>query len=222
MAVRLTLSGTNTYSGLTTIATGALNARNATALGSTTTGTTVTSGAALQLQGGIIFAAEPLTLNGTGVSNDGALRNISGNNTYQGAITLAADTRINSDSGTLTLDVASGNAIVGAFNLIFGGAGNITVADPIATLTGTVTKDGAGTLSLNATNTFSSGVILNGGILAISGGGSLGNATASADAASSPQIDFTGNSTLQIGGNSLFNTRPLKIESGVTATIDTG
>ncbi len=97
---------------------------------------------------------KPLTLNGSGISNGGALRNISGNNSYAGLITQASASRINSDSGTLTLDVASGNAITGTYNLTFGGAGNITVADPIATSTGTLTKDGAGTLTLSATNTY--------------------------------------------------------------------
>jgi hypothetical protein len=36
----------------------------------------VASGAALQLQGGISVGAEALTLNGSGVSDDGALRGI--------------------------------------------------------------------------------------------------------------------------------------------------
>src|SRR5206468_168984 len=49
----LTLSGTNTYTGLTTVMAGILNIQNGSALGATTTGTTVSSGATLQLQGGI-------------------------------------------------------------------------------------------------------------------------------------------------------------------------
>ena len=96
----------------------------------------MSSGAALQLQGGITTLAEGLTLNGTGVSSDGALRNISGNNTYAGAITLGSDSRINSDLNLLTIDVAAGNAISGTFNLTIGGAGNVTIADPIAIGTG--------------------------------------------------------------------------------------
>ena len=115
----------------------------------------MSSGAALQIQGGITTAAEALTLNGTGISNDGALRNVSGNNTYTGAITLGSATRINSDAGTLTLDVASGNAIFAANqNVTFGGAGSITVADSIATGSGTLTKDGSGTLTLTGINTY--------------------------------------------------------------------
>src|SRR5207249_9857778 len=42
--------------------------------------TTVSSGATLQLQGGITFGAERVTINGTGFNNAGALDNFSGNN----------------------------------------------------------------------------------------------------------------------------------------------
>ncbi|MEI6073774.1 MAG: autotransporter-associated beta strand repeat-containing protein, partial [Verrucomicrobiae bacterium] len=68
------LMGANTYTGLTTVSTGVLNIQNASALGTTAAGTLVTSGAALQLQGGIAPTGETLTLNGMGISNDGALR----------------------------------------------------------------------------------------------------------------------------------------------------
>ena len=78
----LTLNGANSYSGATNVSAGVLNIQNANALGSTAAGTTVAGGAALQIQGGISTPAEALTLNGTGVANDGALRNVSGNNTY--------------------------------------------------------------------------------------------------------------------------------------------
>ena len=60
-----------------------------------------------------------------------------------------------SDTGTtLTLDVVSGNGISGTYNITFGGSGNTSVADPIATSTGTLTKDGSGTLTLSAANTY--------------------------------------------------------------------
>jgi autotransporter-associated beta strand protein len=72
----LTLAGNNTYTGATTISVGAINIQHANALGTTAAGTTVASGAALQLQGGISVWAEALTLSGNGVSSDGALRNI--------------------------------------------------------------------------------------------------------------------------------------------------
>jgi autotransporter-associated beta strand protein len=111
-----TLSGNNTYTGTTTVSAGALNIQHANALGATSGSTTVSSGAALQLQGGISIGAEALSLTGTGVSTTGALRNISGSNTYGGAITLAGATRINSDADLLTLS----GGIGGTQNLTIG------------------------------------------------------------------------------------------------------
>ncbi|NDF44019.1 MAG: hypothetical protein EB137_05540, partial [Actinobacteria bacterium] len=175
------LSGSNTYKGATNVVQGVLRVTNSSALGGTTNGTTVSDGAALELSGGITVGAEALTLNGTGISSNGALRNFLGTNTYQGAITQTLASRINADSGTtLTLDVASGNAITGTYNLTLGGAGNITVADPIATSTGTLTKDGAGTLTLSGTNTYTGITTISAGTLKISADNNLGTAPVSA------------------------------------------
>src|SRR5262249_5323802 len=61
----LYLQGANTYYGATTIAEGVLFAQNSTALGATSSGTVVASGASLVL-GGNVTSAEPLVLNGSG------------------------------------------------------------------------------------------------------------------------------------------------------------
>src|SRR5204863_6102060 len=61
------LSGANTYTGATSVSAGVLNIQNNTALGTIAGGTSVASGAALQLQGGITVGAEALTLSGTGI-----------------------------------------------------------------------------------------------------------------------------------------------------------
>jgi autotransporter-associated beta strand protein len=160
-----TLSGANTYTGATTISNGVLNIRNSTGLGTTANGTTVSgTGAALELQGGISVGAEALTLNGTGVSSGGAVRNISGNNTYGGLLTLGSASRINSDSGTLTL--ANAGTVSGAFALTVGGAGDTVLNSILGTSTGTLTKDGAGKLTLGGANTFTGLTTVSGGNLA--------------------------------------------------------
>lgn len=181
----LKLTNANSFSGTTTISTGVLNIQNAAALGTTANLTTVSSGGTLELQGGITVTAKTLSLNGAGAFSGGgsagesptdatrnarayggALRNVSGDNTFSGAITLAADSRINSIAGTLTLN--SGTAMGGAYNLSVGGPGNTTISSAIGSGAGkTLTKDGAGTLTLNssAVNTFTGGVILNNGTL---------------------------------------------------------
>ena len=120
------------------------------------------------MEGGISVGAEALSLSGTGASSNGALQNVSGNNTFGGAITLAADTEIQSDAGTLTLSNTTGSTITGTnTNLTFDGAGNTAVSGVISTGTGTLTKNGAGntTLSGSSANTYSGTTTVNNGEL---------------------------------------------------------
>ncbi|NCZ53603.1 MAG: hypothetical protein EBY81_06890, partial [Verrucomicrobia bacterium] len=158
----LILTAANTYTGVTTISAGTLNVRNNTGLGTTAGGVTVANLAALELQGGISVGAEALTLNGTGVSSGGALRNISGNNTYGGSVTLGSASRINSDADLLTL---SGG--INGTNLLvtFGGAGNIAVTGAITNSASGILKDGTGTVTLSGTNTYTGTTVLNAGTL---------------------------------------------------------
>ncbi len=166
----LQLTTANTYTGATTVSAGVLRISNGAALGGTASGTTVASGAVLELEGSITTSAESLAINGDGVANGGALRNVSGNNTYAGNITLASAARIRSDADTLTLDVATGNAIAGTdVAVTFAGAGNVVVADAIATGTGGLTKEGAGTLTLSGANTFTGATSVNEGTLIVNG-----------------------------------------------------
>ncbi len=160
----LTLSGANTYTGTTTISAGTLVAANASALGGTGSGTSVANGASLVLQGGITVGAEALSLTGTGVGNNGALRNLSGNNTWGGTVTLAGTTEIQSDAGTLTLSAA--NSVTGTNRaLTIDGAGNTAINGTITTGTGTLTKNGTGTLTLSGANTYSGTTTINAGTL---------------------------------------------------------
>jgi autotransporter-associated beta strand protein len=190
----LVLSGANTYTGATVVTAGTVvNIQNATALGTVAAGTTVASGAALQIQGGITVGAEALSVGGTGISNDGAVRNISGTNTYGGLLTLTAPTRINSDAGTLTLSNAG--TITGAgFGLTVGGAGNTTITSIIGTTTGSVTKDGAGTLTLGGANTYSGGLMITGGVVSVGAESNLGTGgiTLNTTGATAATFTYTG------------------------------
>ena len=199
----------NTFTRAVTISQGVVNISANNALGAGGSGTnSVTAGAALQMQGGITTNATAgtgaltidLTLNGTGVNNDGALRNMSGNNTFSHQITLGSTgVRINSDADLLTLP----GGITGTnTNLTVGGAGNTTVSGAITTGTGTLTKDGTGTLTLSgATNTYSGTTTVNAGMLStgsivVSGSASgLGNATSAVvlgDGTHSGTLSYTG------------------------------
>ena len=85
----LTLSGNNTYRSQTAVNAGVLRITNANALGATSAGTTVADGARLELSGGITVTGEAITISGVGADNFGALRSVSGTNTWAGPVTLA-------------------------------------------------------------------------------------------------------------------------------------
>jgi autotransporter-associated beta strand protein len=190
------LSGSNTYTGSTAVGAGVLNIQNSTALGTTAGDTSVASGAALELQGGIaVGAAEDLTsLGGTGISNGGALRNVSGNNSWGGTITLAdvaGTLRINSDSGTLTIggNITEANGNQNDRILTFGGAGNVTVNGAIqgaGTNDVSLAKDGSGTLTLTNANTFPGTTTVNAGTLLAN------NATGSATSTGAVTVNNSG------------------------------
>lgn len=225
---RIILSGNNSYTAATAIDAGTLRIQHANALGGTGAGTTVATDGALEIQGGITTAAEALTLNGTGVSGGGALRNTANDNTYAGAITLGSASRINSDSGTLTLNVAAGNAIAGAYNLTLGGAGNITVSDPIATGAGTLTKDGTGTLTLSAANTFEGNTRVAAGTLAVNHLNALERSILDMNGADAGTVTFgAASSTYTLGGlmgsrNINMNGKTLNLNYWDTTTIYSG
>ena len=102
-AGRLALSGnSNAYAGSITLNGGDTVVQNANALGNATGNTTVNNGFSLLLDG--VSLAEPLTLNGVGFGGPGAIRNISGNNSLTGTVTLATTSTIGVNAGQ-TLDV---------------------------------------------------------------------------------------------------------------------
>jgi autotransporter-associated beta strand protein len=167
----LTLLGANTYSGVTTVSAGTLVAASNAALGAVVGGTTVNTGATLALQGGIT-TGEAITLNGTGVSGGGALRNLSGTNTVTGLVTLATDARINSDAGQLTISGGIGGA---DRNLTVGGTGRTVITSAIATVGGSLTVDATttGVVALTGRNTFAGATNVASGVLNVSGGEAL-------------------------------------------------
>ena len=157
----LILSGNNTYSGGTTISNGALRAASNNALSSGLV--TNLPGGALQLANNVTVG-NTLALFGTGVANDGALRNSSGNNSYTGVVTLGSDARINSDANQLTISNLNNNS----FNLTVGGASTTLVAGVISGGGGLV-KDGSGVLMLKGPQVFTGATTVNNGTLAVNG-----------------------------------------------------
>jgi fibronectin-binding autotransporter adhesin len=204
----LTLSGANTYTGGATVSSGIVNIQNNSGLG--TGAASVTSGATLEVQGGLTNVANAITLNGTGApgafgSPYGALDNVSGANTVSGSITLGSATQINSSAGTLSI---TAGGISGAnTNLTVGGAGNTSISGVIGTGSGTLTKTGAGTLTLSGANTFTGATAVNTGILSIQSNDALGTAsnTANITVASGAVLQMSNNITTDNMGTLILN-----------------
>ena len=151
----LVLSGANTYSGITTINSGAsVRLGNASALGTTDAGTIVNSGANLDLYGTNYTNLESLSISGTGVVSEGAISNngIAATATFAGPITMTGTTTIAGGSGMIILNNTS--AITGTGNLTLTGGAGGTISSPIA-ITGNITKAGLGNWTLAGANTYS-------------------------------------------------------------------
>ncbi len=208
------LSGTNTYTGATNVTVGVLNIRNNQGTGTTAGGVTVSLGAALQVQGGITVGAEALSLNGTGISSDGALRSVgTGNltNTWGGTITLASTpVRINADaSSTLSMGAITGTNT----SLFLGGLGNIVVTGAITTGTGSMTDDGPGSVTFSGTNTYSGATTIAAGITNLGAnnvfannsslvlnGGTFRTGTSTGFSDTMGTLTLSANSTFALGG----------------------
>ena len=120
-----TLTGSNTYAGITTVSTGTLVVDNDAALGTSAGGTVVESGATLQVTSGASIA-DALTLSGTGVNGAGAfVASGNGTVTVSGAIMLGAATTVaTSDVDTI---LSLSNNIAGAYGLTKVGTGMLSL-----------------------------------------------------------------------------------------------
>jgi fibronectin-binding autotransporter adhesin len=169
----VTLLGANTFTGPVQISAGRINLQNNSALGASS-GVTVSSGAALELQNNVSAGTSalsptttvPLTIGGTGLaaSPAGALDSVSGNNAYNCEITIGGGgATINSAaaSGLLTLSAAISTA---GNPLTLSGPGSISISGNISGA-GSVSKTGSGTVELTGTNSYSGGTTVTGGIL---------------------------------------------------------
>jgi len=199
----------NGYTGTTTVSQGTLNIRNSGALGSLSAGTTVTSGATLQLEntsGNVQVGSELLTLSGTGYNNQGALDSKSGaDNRWAGAITLADSATIKTDAGNFTINGSvSGTAATSTTQtLTVGGAGNTEIHGPIDDgVNGGVlglSKVDSGTLTLSGVDTFTGAINVGAGTVQVTANNVLGATTNAVNVSSGATFGVS-------GGNSYTNT----------------
>jgi fibronectin-binding autotransporter adhesin len=156
-------------------------------------------------------------------------------NTAGGGYTLATGTsgslRLASDTGTATVTATAGTHVVSTA-IALANAVTVTVAANslefagILSGSGLLTKDGAGSLTLSGSNTFTGGVVLNAGTLVAKNmnGLGLGNVVVNAGT-----LDLFGNSVanlIQVYGGSVINsgvgslsTSALEVDSTSNVTI---
>lgn len=231
-------SNSSGYEGTTTVNGGILNIRHAASLGlasnvdsnsSTVNGTgttnsdgttvgTGTGNGTLQLQHatGMNVALEKLTLNGTGYLNNGALQNVSGDNTWSGIVTLGSAARIQSDANTLTISTTSVSGTNTALDIR--GAGNTTITATIDTGSGVLTKNGSGTLTLNGVglSTYTGTSTINSGVVSLQTPGGLGTTTAGTTVTSGAALEL---SNATYGGSLVTSAEPLNLSgTGIGGT----
>jgi autotransporter-associated beta strand protein len=218
----LTLSGSNTYTGVTTISNGTLKlgangGGTNTPLGTTTNGTVVNSGGTLDLAGFTLGTSEALTLNGTGVSNSGALMNSGSAATWSGLITLGSS-GVSIVGGTGTIAISNvGNITGSGYNLTLGGAQGGSVTSNINTGSGTLTKADAGTWTLSGTNSsYTGATAINAGTLNVTGSLASGSAVTVASGAT-----LAGNGTVS-GTVNVLNGGIVAPGNGGPGTLNTG
>jgi autotransporter-associated beta strand protein len=176
----VTLSGNNSFTGNVTFPTGtansgALRLAHNNALGTSAKNVILqgSNGATqrIELTGGISIS-NAITLQTAGkTTNPVFLSNISGANTWNGAIQITntgGSYSIESQSGTLILTGNVTNTINVNRTFIFTGSGNITVSGVISESTAytvSLKKEGTGTLILSSNNTFTGQTDIDGGII---------------------------------------------------------
>ena len=186
----LTLSGSNSYAGPTTLNAGTLNLNNSAALG---TGTLIIAGGTINNN-----SAGAITLNNNAEN-------------WNASFAFTGTQQLNLGSGGIVLGVTptatvNGNATNGV--LTAGG----TISDGGLGLG--ITKAGTGTLVLSGTNTFTGPVTINAGIVNINSVSALGAGTVlnfgggtlqlvGGIDISTDTVNFTGNATIDTAGNTV-------------------
>ena len=258
----LTLSGTNSYSGNTTIRAGNLSISAENNLGSTPgsadADNIIFNGGGLAITSGVTFSANRgVTMTGAGTINtassttstiqgiitgsgtltkagDGDLI-LSGTNTHSGTLAITDgsvvlsgslnDTQAVTVSSGATFDT-SGDETIGSIagagtldiehksQLTVGGDNSSTIFSGIiqsnsGTGTGGITKQGTGTLTLSGNNTFSGGVTVTAGTIAVTANNALGDTTNTTTVQSGATIDFQ---------NVNYSTTEILRSSGTIAT----
>jgi filamentous hemagglutinin family protein len=228
---RLVLSGSNTYTGVTTITAGTLQVGSGSTTGTLGSGA-VTNNAALSFnRSDNLTAANAISGSGTLTKLGAGTLTLTGTNNYSGTTTITAGTLQAGDGGT-TGTLGSG-AVTNNAALSFNRSDNLTAANAISG-TGTLTKLGAGTLTLTGANSYAGATTITAGTLQVGSGsttGTLGSGAVTNNAAlrfnrsddltAANAISGTGTGTLTKLGAGTLTLTGTNDYSGTT-TITTG
>jgi len=183
----LVFTGSNTFTGATTVNAGIINYQNVLAWDGSSS-ITVNSGASVQVQGSLNGGRTTPTLtlnNSAGASNAaGAVEVVSGSSQFNGPVTLTGTSIIAADSGA---------------TLLF--SGNMTGS-------GGYTKVGSGVIAINngGGSTYSGNVVVNSGTLEVYNGGntSAGTSTLGAISGNGRTITINNGGTIFFASNNIF------------------
>jgi autotransporter-associated beta strand protein len=160
----LTLTGTNTYSGGTTVSAGTLQIGNGGTAGSITGNVSDNGVLAFNRSDSVTFAG---TISGAGsVTQIGTGTTIlTGNNTYTGGTTISTGTLQLGNGGTTGTIIGN---VTDNGTLVFNRSDSLTFGGVISGA-GSLVKQGAGTLTLPGTNTYTGATTVNAGSLIVDG-----------------------------------------------------
>ncbi len=170
------LSGTNTYSGGTTISQGTLQlGGQGYGAGAATVGT-IGSGPVLD-NAALVFTEPSAVTFSNVISGTGAVTQsgpgpvtLNAANTYSGGTTISAGTLVL--GGGATVGTVGSGPVLDNAALVFSEPSAVTFSNAISG-SGTVTQSGPGTVTVNATNTYSGGTTISAGTLVL-GGATIG------------------------------------------------
>ncbi len=176
----LTLSGTNSYTGGTTISGGTLVATNVEALGSGD----VTDNAVLELNTGGTFD-NAISGSGQVVKSGDETLTLSGSNTYTGGTLISGGTLVATNVDALGTGDVTDNATLelntgGTFDNVISGSGQVV-------------KSGDDTLTLSGANSYTGGTLISGGTLVATSVEALGSG------------DVTDNAVLELNTGGTFD-----------------
>ena len=164
------MTGASTYTGGTTISAGTLQIGNGGTTGSLV-GNIVDNGALIFNRSNAVTYGGAVSGSGTLTKQGAGTLTLTGANTYTGGTTIAAGTLQIGNGGTtgsLVGDIVDNGALI--FN-----RSNAVTYDGTISGTGTLTKQGASTLTLTGNNIYTGGTTISAGTLIIGNGGTTGS-----------------------------------------------